>query len=153
MLLWWERFLVIFAAAIVTYCVAYARYRKTSAAFWGYISVWCLEISIFLLVITGAKNIAGFDLFIHTLGVPVLAVLLLIADVLLIELTLIGFLKPLRFMLPKRFSSAVKIYDTIKSLQKYHAIPEPERLKTVFVVSILGGFIAFIALLLAGAFA
>jgi hypothetical protein len=146
------RLLTIFFIALLTYSISYFFYRKTSAAFWGYVSAWLFEVPIFLLFVTGAQNIQGFDLFVHTLGIPVMAMLLVIGDILLTEIALIGVLKPLSFILPKNFSSAIRIYDITKALQKYHAIPEPERVKTVFLVSLLGGIISLVILFAAGAF-
>jgi len=87
------RFLVVLLAALIAYTLTYLHYRRTSAAFWAYISVWLLEASTFVAVITGAQNLQFFDLFTHAFGIPVIAALLAIADILLMEMALVGALK------------------------------------------------------------
>jgi hypothetical protein len=148
-----DRFFVVLAAAIATYVISYVIYRKTSVAFWGYVFVWFNELPMFILFITSGKELTLFDIFTHTLAMPILAVILVIADILLIELALIGVLRPIKFLLPKSIASSFKIFDIVKTLQKYHAIPKPERVQSVFFVSLLGGLISLVALIVAGAFA
>ncbi|MBM3304042.1 MAG: hypothetical protein FJY76_03015 [Candidatus Aenigmarchaeota archaeon] len=147
-----ERFFVVFLAALVAYALTYAHYRRTSAAFWSYASVWLFEIAPFIAFITGAQNTQFFDLFMHAFGVPVIAALLVVADILLIELSLVAALRPLSFVLPKQISALLKVEDTIKTLQKYHALPKPERLEAVFAAAVIGGLVNLALLFIAGAF-
>jgi len=148
-----ERFLVVFLAALIAYVLTYLHYRRTSAAFWGYISVWLLEVSPFVAFITGAQNLQYFDLFMHAFGIPVMAALLVMADILLIELSLVAALKPLRFVLPKQLSTLLRVEGATETLQKYHALPKPERVEAVFAVAVIGGLVDLALLFMAGAFA
>ena len=50
-------------------------------------------------------------------------------------------------------ASIIGLYDALKIAHKYRAIPRPERVGRVFIVSVLGGLVSFACLLLAGAFA
>ncbi len=148
-----ERFLLVFAAALITYAVAYFYYKRTSAAFWGYIAVWLLEASPFIAFITGAQNLQFFDFFNHAFGIPVIAALLVIADILMIQIALVGALKPLSFVLPKQLNVLFRVEGAIKTLQKYHALPHTERVEAVFVAAVMGGLISTALLFVAGAFA
>jgi len=148
-----ERFVVVLLAAVITYAVTYAYYGRASPAFWGYISVWLLEVSQFFAVITGAQNLQFFDLFTHAFGIPVMAALLVIADILLMEIALVGALRPLKFVLPKQISALLRVDGAIKTLQKYHALPKPERVEAVFAAAVIGGLINIGLLFMAGAFA
>ena len=146
------RFLVVFLAAVIAYGLTLYFYRKTSISFWSYIAVWLMELPLFLLFITGTASSIGYDLFIHTLGVPVMAALLAIADILLIEIALVAALSPLKVFLPKEISILFGVERALKSLQKYHALPKPERVGTVFTVAAFGGIIDLVVLIAAGAF-
>lgn len=148
-----DRFLVLFAAALITYTLTHFIYRKTSTAFWAYVSVWFLEVPVFIVTITGAQELEGFDIFIHTLGIPVMSMILMIADIFIVELAMIGMIRPLKSVLPKEMASIIGLYDALKIAHKYRAIPRPERVGRVFIVSVLGGLVSFACLLLAGAFA
>jgi hypothetical protein len=147
-----ERFGIVLLAAILTDILMYAAYRRTKAAFWGYVSVWLLEIPMFLVVITGAQTLAGFDIFMHTFGIVIMAGLLVIIDILLIEISLLGFLKPFSAFLPNKIRKSLGIYSLTKNLQKHYLIPRPERVEVVFIAGILGGIISSTLLLVAGAF-
>jgi hypothetical protein len=109
-------------------------------------------VPLFVVLLAGARNTAGIDIFMHSLGVPLMAGLLAIADILLIELALVGMLKPIKFLLPSKLSKLFKVYDIIKTMQKYHYLPKPERVVSVFVACITGGIISALLLFLAGAF-
>ncbi len=148
-----ERFLLVFAAALITYAITYLHYRRTSAAFWGYIAVWLLEVSPFIAFITGAQNLQFFDLFNHAFGIPVIAALLVIADILLIQIALVGALKPLSFVMPNQIKALLRIESAIETLQKYHALPHTERVEAVFVAAVIGGLVDLALLFFAGAFA
>ncbi len=146
------RFAVVFAAALITYALVYFHYRRTSAAFWGYVAVWLLEGSFFIASITGAQNLQFFDLFTHAFGIPVIAALLVIADILLIQIALVGALRPLSFVLPRQLNILFRVDGAIKTLQKYHALPHTERVEAVFIAAVIGGLVSTAVLLLAGAF-
>ncbi len=148
-----ERFFIVLIAALLAYTLTYLHYRRTSAAFWGFIAVWLLEISPFVAFITGAQNLQFFDLFTHAFGIPVIAALLVIADILMVQIALVGALKPLSFILPRQMKTLFRVDGAIKKLQKYHALPHTERVEAVFVAAVIGGLVSTALLFFAGAFA
>jgi hypothetical protein len=147
-----ERILAVAFSSVVAYGISYFAYRKTTAAFWSYFSVWIAEVPILLLFLTGAKNTAWFDLFTHTLGIPVFACILAIADIILMEAALVGLLKPISFILPKTAKEIIGIENAVKTLQKYHAMPRPEKVGMVIGAALIGSAVSLAVLLAAGAF-
>jgi hypothetical protein len=147
-----ERFILIIAIGVISAAATYIIYRKSSAVFWGYIAVWPLEFPAAAAAITGAQNLQHFDLFMHAFGIPVFAGLLVICDILLIELSLVAVLQPVKALLPKNLNKLLGVHNAIKSLQKWHVLPNPERVEIVLVSSVLAGIIELAVLLAAGAF-
>jgi hypothetical protein len=148
-----ERFFVVLLASLVAYAATYIYYRKTPAAFWGFIAVWLIEVSPFIAFATGAQETQYFDLFVHAFGIPVIAALLVIADILLIQIALVGALRPLSFVMPKQLKTLFRVEKAIGTLQKYHAVPHTERVEVVFAAAVAGGLIDLVLLFIAGAFA
>jgi hypothetical protein len=148
-----ERFLLVLLAGVITCAVTYLIYRRSSAIFWGYIAVWPLEAPTFAAVISGAQNIQHFDLFMHAFGIPVIAALLVIADILLIELSLVGFLKPVASLLPKEARKALSLDAAVKKLQRYHVMPRTDKVERVFAAACVAGIVELVVLFAAGAFA
>jgi hypothetical protein len=146
------RFLLILLSGVLACAATYAAYRRPNALLWGYLSVWILEIPAWAAMATAAQNLQHFDLFMHAFGIPVVACLLVIADILLIELSLVGFLRPVSFLLPKSISRLVGIERCVRRLQKYHIIPHTVRVEVVFGAAILGGIIELAVFLVAGVF-
>jgi hypothetical protein len=89
----------------------------------------------------------------HAFGIPVFAALLVIGDILLIEIALVGALRPISFILPRKLSTIFRVEGAIKTLQKYHALPKPDRAGTVFTAAVIGGLVSLAMLFAAGAFA
>jgi hypothetical protein len=149
---YFERFLVVFIAALLTACIAYVLYRRKSAALWGHLSVWVMWFPMLIILMTGTKNTLVLDLLINTLGIPVMAALLAIADILLMEIAFVIKFRLIIRLLGNNFSNHLRVAGFISSLQKHNIIPKHEGMRVVFIVSVIGGLVNLTALFLAGAF-
>lgn len=129
---------------IVSYALGYLIYRKVSVAFWAYISVFLPSIPVFVLSVLGASNLVLVSWLSHTIGILIYPVIMAIIDILLIEISLLRFVKPFRFLLPGAFRTAIKIEETIETLEEYHAIPRPIRVQRVYIVGIIAGLVNLI---------
>jgi len=118
---------------------AYYLYRRHSVILWGYLAGTLPDFPHALNFI-GVTNTYTLLVITHVFGVFIFTIFLIIVDILLIELNLLKYLSPLRPLLTplKPLFIAENIAE---KLQRYGAIPRPERLKTVYVVTVISTLI------------
>ena len=119
-----------FTSALLTYFL----FRKLSVFLWGFTAALLPDLPIYILSILGATNLGTILIINRFLGLFLWPVFLMVLDLLLIELDLFGYLKPLSLLLPESFKTALKFEVIVEKLQRYNAIPRPTRLKTVYKV-------------------
>lgn len=151
MLSYYEWVLLLIFIALVSFLVSLVYYRKTGIAFWGYIGALLPDVPKIILVILGATNLQLVNLASHTIGLLLWPVILVIADVFLIELAFLKVAKPFRRLLPGNLKAALRIERIAETLQGYHAIPRPERVKAVYFAGLAGGIINLFIMAVAGA--
>jgi uncharacterized membrane protein YbaN (DUF454 family) len=141
MLTYWEWILSVIFIGMAGFFVSLVYYRKTGIAFWGYMGALLPDMPTAVLLILGATSIQNVQLASHTIGLLFWPVLLVVADVLLIEAAMLKAIKPFAKLLPKGIRSAFRIQKIVESLQKHHAIPRPERVRAVYFAALAGGII------------
>ena len=124
---------------ILSALLAYVLYRRTSVMLWGYIA-GTLPDSPYGLTLIGVTNIQNLLIITHSFGIILFAILLVILDIFLIELSLLRYLSPLKGLL-KPLKPLFAAEEVARRLEKYNTIPRPERLKSVYVVSVVAGII------------
>jgi hypothetical protein len=128
-------------SAIFSYIAVYLVYKRFSVAVWAYIAAFIPRIPIAIVSMTGGTNLIGLAWLSHTLGIIVYPMILVIADILLLEIALVRLVKPIAFILPKSVQTAIKAESMLSVLQEYHAVPRPERIQWVYGAGIYAGII------------
>ncbi len=141
-----EHLLYSVITGIIMVFLGYMMYRRPSIALWGWMAGFMPDLPVLIQTPLGVPvwNLFWVMVLSHTLGIIVFTTVLLIIDVLLIEIGLIRYLKPLYLFLPGPLRTAVRLENLIERLQGYSLIPMPERLKSVFVVGMLAGIVHLI---------
>lgn len=135
-------------SGIVTIVLALAIYRKRAVAAWGWIASFGPDLPVFLLAPLGATNLTTVLLVTHTLGLFLFPLILVIADILLLELWL---LRKISFSpYPKAMRTVKRVDRFMHSLEKYNAIPRPVRIKRVYLIGLVAGGVHVVVNLLAG---
>lgn len=134
-----ENFLITLFISIAAALIVYIIKRRKTPAIWAYIASWMLDFSQTILAPLGAKNLFYISLLSHTAGIFIFPIILVILDILLIELRLLRYLNPFKRLLPQNFKILIKIEHIVYRFQKYHTIPTPTRVKTVYLVSVFAG--------------
>jgi hypothetical protein len=132
--------LSIVSVAFVSAFITYLLFRKHSVFLWGFLAALMPDLPVFILALLGATNLHSISTINRTVGLFIWPALLIILDILLIELNLFGYFKPLFLILPKSVKTALRFEIIVEKLQNYNAIPRPIRLKRVYVV----GFISIL---------
>ena len=132
------------ASAVVSFIVCYLAYGNSTVASWGYIAAFLPRLPVAFIALLGGANLGMFAWFSHTIGIMFYPMFLAIADILLLELAFLRVIKPFSFMLPKGIKAAIRAQGFIESMQKYHAIPRPFRVQSVYVAGIMAGMINLI---------
>ncbi len=132
----------------ITASFSYYLYRRHSVILWGYLA-GVLPDFPHALNFLGVTNTYNLLVITHTFGVFIFTSLLIILDILLIELSLLKYLYPFRFLLTP-IKPLLIAGKAAERLEKYNAIPRPERLQTVYVVSIVSTMLHLIINLILG---
>jgi hypothetical protein len=137
-------------SAVFSYIVVYLVYRKFSVAVWGYVAAYIPRIPVTLIAITGGTNLGLFAWLSHTAGILLYPIILVIADILLLEIALVKIVKPISAFLPKGVQTAVRIESFLSRMQDYHAVPRPVRVQWVYEAGVIAGLINLIFVLAFG---
>lgn len=130
---------------------SYAMYRKKSVAFWAFIAALLPDVPSLVLPSFGVTNLDNLLLFTHTVGIFVLPLILVIADIVLIEFSLLRYLAPFnRILYPKSLRLAIRLEKIIERLQHYYALPRPVRIQRLYLVGLLAGTLQLLTYLLFG---
>lgn len=133
--------------AVITVGIILLLTRKISIAVWGWIASFFPDLPVFWLSPLGATNLGATLLVTHTVGIFLFPLILVIADILLIEALWLARFSWLP--LPKNLKTAGK---AARTLQKYRTLPKPIRIKYVYLVGVLAGIIHLAINLLVGFF-
>jgi len=128
-------------SAIFSYIACYLIYNRFSVAVWGLVAAFLPRIPVAIVGLTGGTNLLVFAWLSHTVGVILYSLLLVIADILLLEIALIKIVRPISFIMPKGLQTAIKAESMLSRLQEYHAVPRPVRLQWVFGAGMFAGII------------
>ncbi len=131
---------------IITVLIVYFLYRKKGPVVWAWLASFLPDIPVFWLVPLGVTNIGIVLLITHTIGIFIFAALLALLDILLIELSWTRYFPPF----PKVMKIIKKIGSWTETLERYHAVPRPIRVKRVFLVGLLAGAVHLAINLLIG---
>ena len=126
---------------IITGLVAFAVFRRYHIGFWAFLAGVAPDWPTIFLTSLGLTNLDKLLWLTHTLGVFIFPIILVIADILLMEIGLVRYLKPFHSFLPKSIKSAIKIQSVVARLQKYRVLPTPEKVQLVYLTGILAGLI------------
>jgi hypothetical protein len=120
---------------IITGLFAYIIYRRHSVILWGFLAgiLPDLPSGLNFLGLTDSYNLL---IVTHIFGVFLITVFLVLVDMFLIELKLLRFLYPIRGILAPMKPLFIA-YKAAEKLEAYNAIPSPERLQRVYVVSLV----------------
>jgi hypothetical protein len=80
-------------------------------------------------------------LFSHTIGIFIFPLALVLIDILLIELRMVKRIRPISFLLPKGFKSAIKAEMIVEKFQLYGLIPQPIRIRRVYTAGVIAGVV------------
>lgn len=133
--------MVLLFSALFSYIACYMIYRRFSVAVWGYIAAFLPSIPVAIVELSGGTNLTLFSWLSHTVGVFFYALILVVADILLLEIALIRIIKPISFALPKGLQTAIRAESFLSRMQDYHAVPRPERVQWVYGAGIVAGMI------------
>jgi hypothetical protein len=133
--------MVLLFSALFSYIACYMIYKRFSVAVWGYIAAFLPSIPVAIVELTGGTNLILFSWLSHTIGVFFYALLLVVADILLLEIALIRIFKPISFALPKGLQTAIKAESFLSRMQDYHAVPRPVRVQWVYGAGVIAGMI------------
>ena len=136
--------LILIAMAVVSFGLGYLVYRKVSVAFWAYVSVFLPSAPAFVLSLFGAKNLELVSWLSHTAGVVVFPAMMVVLDVLLIETSLLRFLRPFSGLLPRNIRIMIRIEEALRTLEKHYLMPRPERVQRVYAVGVIAGLVNMI---------
>ncbi len=128
----------IFLTAVIASVVTLSLNRRAYYILWGFIGSLLVD-SPYILALFGVTNLYGLLLFSHTVGIFLFPIILAFFDVLLIELSLLKYLKPIKWILPKYLKNAVIFEAYVERLQKYHTVPRPVRVHTVYIIGVVSG--------------
>ena len=128
-------------AGLISAAIGILIYRRIHIGFWGFLGGIAADWPKYLLATLGATNLHNVLLVTHTAGIVLFPIILVILDILLLEVSLLRYLKPFYFILPKQLKAAVRFEKKIEGLQKYNAIPRPIRIGAVYSVGVIGGII------------
>ena len=131
-------------SAVFSFIICYLAYKRFAVAVWGYIAAFIPRIPVAIVAITGGTNLSVFALLSHTLGVLFYSILLVIADILLLEIALIKIVRPISFALPRGLQTAIKAESFLSRLQDYHAVPRPVRVQYVYCAGVIAGMVSLI---------
>lgn len=142
----WYHLLYSLITGIIMIFLGFMIYKRPSICAWGFIAGFIPDLPVLIQTPLGVPVFSLFWVLVlsHTLGIIIFPLILLIIDVVLIEIGLIRYLKPLYLILPDSFKTAIKVESAIERLQGYSLMPMPERLKSVFVVGVLAGIVHLI---------
>ncbi len=138
-------------AGLISAVIGVLLYRRIHIGFWGFLSGIASDWPKYFLGLLGATNLHTVLLVTHTAGIVLFPIILVILDILLLEISLLKYLKPLYFILPKSLKSAVKFEKLVERLQHYNTIPRPVRIGAVYSVGVIGGAIHLVINLAIGA--
>ena len=128
-------FLVTILIGIMSASFAYFLYRKHSVILWGYVAGILPDFPHWLGFL-GVMNTGTLLIITHVFGVFIFTIFLIIVDILLVELSLLKYLSPLAPLL-KPMKPLFIAQRVAEKLERYNAIPRPERLEIVYVVSVV----------------
>lgn len=128
-------FAVSIVIGLISASFAYFLYRRHSVMLWGY-TAGVLPDFPHALNFIGVTNTYNLLVITHVFGVFIFTAFLVVLDILLIELSLLRYFSPLKPLL-KPLKPLFIAEDIAEKLQKYNAIPRPERLERVYVVAVV----------------
>jgi len=141
---------LLYVIAIISAVAVYAVHRRFSLSLWAYLAAFFPEWPVFLELF-GAENLSTVTLLSHTVGIVIYPIALIVLDVFLIEASLLRYLKPFRDFLPKGIRKVLKAEEVLERFQRYHSIPTPDRLTSVYAVGVFAGIVHFAFYLFFGA--
>ncbi|MBI4020554.1 MAG: hypothetical protein HY367_04430 [Candidatus Aenigmarchaeota archaeon] len=124
---------------LISASIIYLIYRNGGPAAWAFIAAMLID-SPKILILFGVENIDTLLFYSHTTGIFLFPILLVAIDILLIELSLVKFLKPFKNF-SKTLRELLMLEDAIERLQKYHAIPRPIRVARLYLVAVITGVV------------
>jgi len=138
-------------AGIIAAFIGALIYRRIHLAFWGFLAGIASDWPTYILGPLGATNLHGVLWVSHIGGIVLFPIILVVLDILLMEISLIKYLKPFYVILPKPLKSAVRFERLVERLQHYSTIPRPAKIGAVYAVGVIGGLIHLVINLVIGA--
>jgi len=126
---------------IITGLVSFILFRRYHIGVWAFFAGLAPDWPHIFLTPLGLTNLDKLLWITHTIGIFIFPILLVIADILLIEIGLVRYLKPLHNILPKSVKSVIKIQSAVSRLQKYRILPSPTKIQLVYLAGVLSGLI------------
>ncbi len=126
---------------ILTGSIALFAFRRYHIGLWAFLAGVALDWPRIFLTPLGTTNIDSLLWITHTIGIFIFPILLVIADILLIEIGLIKHLRPFHNFLPKQLKTAIKVERFIERMQKYNMLPTPEKIQLVYLTGVMAGLI------------
>ena len=126
---------------LLTGILAWASFRRYHIGLWAFLAGVAPDWPRILLAPLGVANLDSLLWITHTVGIFIFPIILVIADILLMEIGLVRYLKPFHNFLPTQIKSAIKIESFLERLQKYNIVPKTEKMQLVYLTGVMAGLI------------
>ena len=134
-----DHVLISLLGAVVASLLVFILFRKKALIGWTVLASFLPDLPVFWLTPLGVKNLGNLLLVTHTVGIVLYPLIMVLADILLIELAWMKYLSFLPY--PRWLKTAGKLSRLAGKAQKYNAIPRPARIRLVYSSGVIAGAI------------